>query len=58
MEQKALRALLEQVSDGSLSIEDAITQFKTEPFQDLGFAKVDHHRALRQCVAVILISIN
>ena len=54
MEQKALRALLEQVSDGSLSIEDAMTQFKTEPFQDLGFAKVDHHRALRQGVAEVI----
>ena len=54
MEQKTLRALLEQVSAGSLSIEDAMTQFKTEPFQDLGFAKVDHHRALRQGVAEVI----
>ena len=54
MQQKDLRALLEQVSTGSLSIEDAMTQFKTEPFQDLGFAKVDHHRALRQGVAEVI----
>ena len=54
MEQKDLRALLEQVSSGALSIDDAVTQFKTAPFQDLGFAKVDHHRALRQGVAEVI----
>ena len=54
MQQKDLRALLEQVSSGALSIDDAMTQFKTEPFQDLGFAKVDHHRALRQGVAEVI----
>ncbi len=54
MEQKDLRALLEQVSGGSLSIEEAMTKLKTEPFQDLGFAKVDHHRALRQGVAEVI----
>ena len=31
-----------------------MTQIKTEPFQDLGFAKVDHHRALRQGVAEVI----
>jgi len=54
MDQKALRLLLEQVSGGSLSIEEAMTRFKTEPFQDLGYAKVDHHRALRQGVAEVI----
>ena len=54
MQQKDLRALLEQVSNGTLSIDDAVTQIKTEPFQDLGFAKVDHHRALRQGVAEVI----
>ena len=54
MDQNALRALLEGVSDGTISITDAMTQLKTEPFQDLGFAKVDHHRALRQGVAEVI----
>ena len=54
MEQKDLRLLLEQVSNGTLSIENAMTQLKTAPFQDLGFAKVDHHRALRQGVAEVI----
>jgi len=54
MQQKDLRVLLEQVSCGQLSVEEAMTQFKTAPFQDLGFAKVDHHRALRQGVAEVI----
>ncbi len=54
MEQKALRTLLQQVADGGISIDQAMTQLKTEPFQDLGFAKVDHHRALRQGVAEVI----
>ena len=54
MEQKDLRALLEQVSGGDISVEEAMTMLKTEPFQDLGFAKVDHHRALRQGVAEVI----
>jgi NCAIR mutase (PurE)-related protein len=40
--------LLKQVKDGSLSPEDALTGLKIVPFDDLGFACVDHHRALRQ----------
>ena len=54
MEQKDLRALLEQVSSGDMTIDQAMTQLKTAPFQDLGFAKVDHHRALRQGVAEVI----
>ena len=54
MDQNAIRALLEGVSDGKISIESAMTQLKTEPFQDLGFAKVDHHRALRQGIAEVI----
>ncbi len=54
MDQNALRALLEGISGGTVSIENAMTQLKTEPFQDLGFAKVDHHRALRQGIAEVI----
>jgi pyridinium-3,5-biscarboxylic acid mononucleotide synthase len=42
-----LRDLLQQVGGGSLSVDDALEQLKTLPFEDLGFAKVDHHRGLR-----------
>ncbi len=34
--------------DGKLSIEDAVIEMRLEPFEDLGYARVDHHRALRQ----------
>ena len=43
-----IRRLLEGVRDGDVSVEDALLQIKREPFEDLGFAKVDHHRVFRQ----------
>lgn len=39
--------LLEKVREGSLTIEDAKKQLKELPYEDLGFAKLDHHRNLR-----------
>ncbi len=48
MSPDSLRQLLEQVQNQNLPVEDAITQLRDLPFQDLGFATVDHHRALRQ----------
>lgn len=42
-----LRHLLAQVSGGTLSTDEALEQLKLLPFEDLGFAKVDHHRSLR-----------
>jgi len=47
MELEALRKLLEDVKDGKLTVESALSELKTLPFEDLGFAKVDHHRHLR-----------
>ncbi|MBM3738509.1 MAG: nickel pincer cofactor biosynthesis protein LarB [Acidobacteria bacterium] len=47
MDQANLKSLLEQVRDGGLAVEEAITRLRHLPFEDLGFAKVDHHRALR-----------
>ena len=54
MNQHELRSLLEQVASGSVSTDDALLQLKSAPFQDLGFAKPDHHRALRQGVAEVI----
>ena len=48
MEKQEMLALLQQVKQGELSPEDAVLRMKLEPFQDLGYAMVDHHRALRQ----------
>ena len=47
MEKQEMLALLQQVKQGELSPEDAVLRMKLEPFQDLGYAMVDHHRALR-----------
>lgn len=43
-----IRKLLEGVSDGTLSIDKALLKLKTKPFEDIGYAKVDMHRKLRQ----------
>ena len=42
-----LKNLLERVQDGSLSLSAAFSALERLPFSELGFAKVDHHRALR-----------
>ena len=42
-----LRKLLENVRAGELGVEPALERLKHLPFEDLGYAKVDHHRALR-----------
>jgi pyridinium-3,5-biscarboxylic acid mononucleotide synthase len=47
MDQEHLRKLLEQVKDGALEIDAAVERMRHLPFEDLGFAKLDHHRALR-----------
>jgi hypothetical protein len=43
----ALRGLLEEVSAGRVTIDAAVTRLRGLPYEDLGFAKVDTHRALR-----------
>jgi NCAIR mutase (PurE)-related protein len=48
MNSQALRQLFEQVRKKRLSPDDAVERLRHLPFEDLGFAKVDHHRALRQ----------
>jgi len=44
---EAIRKLLQKVRAGKLSPDDAVQRLRHLPFEDLGFAKVDHHRALR-----------
>jgi NCAIR mutase (PurE)-related protein len=51
MDAQALSELLEQVRTGAVSPDDAVTALRRLPFADIGFAKVDHHRALRQGLA-------
>ncbi|MCX7922194.1 MAG: nickel pincer cofactor biosynthesis protein LarB [Clostridia bacterium] len=47
MDAESLKQLLENVRDGGVSINDALEELKKLPFEDLGFAKVDHHRNIR-----------
>lgn len=47
MDQSALRKLLEEVRDRGLSPDEALSRLRHLPFEDLGFAKIDHHRPLR-----------
>ena len=48
MDEVTLRRLLDDVRSGVLGADDAVAQLRRLPFADLGFARVDHHRALRQ----------
>ena len=55
MKERELRELLALVHSGELSPERAVDRLKNLPFEDLGFAKVDHHRALRQGYAEVIL---
>ena len=54
MDKKDLQNLLEQVARGSVKPEEALLQIKVEPYKDLGFAKVDTHRGIRQGMAEVI----
>ena len=49
-----IKAILEQVQEGSLSVNDALLALKKKPYEDIGFAKVDIHRKLRQGMAEVI----
>src|SRR6266849_4459701 len=55
MNQTELLKILESVKAGDLAPDKAIERLKHLPFEDLGFAKVDHHRALRQGFAEVVL---
>jgi len=48
MDEKLLKDILESVYSHELSIDDAVTKLRYLPFENLGFAHIDHHRFLRQ----------
>src|SRR3569832_910397 len=54
MDPERLRRLLEQVRAGTTDVEGALQQLRRLPFEDLGFAHVDLHRALRQGVPEVI----
>jgi len=49
-----VKNILEAVHSGSMSVEDALLKIKEEPFEDIGYAKVDLHRRLRKGAAEVI----
>jgi NCAIR mutase (PurE)-related protein len=47
MNREQIEALLNEVHDGRTPVADALTRLRDLPFEDMGFAKLDHHRSLR-----------
>jgi NCAIR mutase (PurE)-related protein len=56
MDSTALRKLFDQVRAGKLSPDDAVARMRHLPFEDLGFAKVDHHRRIRAGMPEVIFS--
>ena len=49
-----IRKTLEAVKNGELSVDDALLAIKKEPFEDIGYAKVNLHRGIRQGAAEVI----
>ena len=49
-----IRQLLEAVKNGETSVDDALLEIKKAPFEDIGYAKVDLHRKIRQGAAEVI----
>jgi len=47
MDSKTLKQILEAVSSGRMSVEEATKKLQNLPYEDLGYCKIDHHRAIR-----------
>lgn len=58
MNAESIRKLFEQVRRGGLSPDEAVERLRHLPFEDLGFAKVDHHRALRAGMPEVIFGEN
>ncbi len=48
MNEEQIRHLLQRLTDGEMSADEAMASLRSLPFEDLGFAKIDHHRGLRR----------
>ena len=56
MDQDTLLRLLEDVKNGEVSTQDASAKLSRLPFEDIGFAKVDHHRSLRTGLPEVILA--
>ena len=54
MNQDQLRTLLEEVRNGATAVDAAVDRMRHLPFEDLGYAKLDHHRALRHGLTEVI----
>lgn len=54
MDSNELREILDGVAGGEISVDDAVIRIKTQPYKDLGFAKIDTHRGIRQGAAEVI----
>jgi NCAIR mutase (PurE)-related protein len=54
MDRALIEALLNEVREGRTEVSDALERLKVMPFEDMGFAKLDHHRALRTGVPEVI----
>src|SRR6202795_1865656 len=54
MDQDQLRVLLEEVRTGAVNVDAAVERMRHLPFEDLGWAKLDHHRALRHGITEVI----
>ena len=54
MDQGELQKLLQSVAKGEITTEDAQLRLRTEPFTDIGYAKIDNHRGMRQGVSEVI----
>jgi len=58
MNEAQLRALLEQLQAGATDVDQAINKLRHMPYEDLGYAKVDHHRALRHGMPEVIFGLG
>ena len=54
MDKRQLQELLVQVSQGKVSPQEAVLQIRTQPYKDMGFAKLDTHRGVRQGASEVI----
>jgi NCAIR mutase (PurE)-related protein len=48
MDVRTLKELIEKIKDGKIGVDEALDKLRDLPFEDIGFARIDHHRALRR----------
>jgi NCAIR mutase (PurE)-related protein len=58
MDEDTLRGLLEEVRSGASDVDTALSRLRHMPFEDIGFARIDHHRALRHGIPEVIFGLG